>query len=230
MKLFSKFIVAGGALLAVSVAPAQALVIGAPGDANTGNCYPFGCTGWGTEYQQVYASTDFSGPITITDIRFYHLNYSADAGTLNSGTFTFSLSTTSAPVNGLSSTLANNLGLDNTQVFSGTLPGTVAFGSFFDVFVSPFTYDPANGNLLLDILSADANGGQTFLDAHNGTFGDTSSRATNGPQCADDVCASWGLVTGFNENTAVPEPLTLSLFGAGFAGAAALRRRKKIAA
>lgn len=49
----------------------------------------------------------------------------------------------------------------------------------------------------------------------------------------DGSAAQWWLVDNINYNdplSAVPEPITLSLFGAGVAGAVAMRRRKKTAA
>ena len=40
------------------------------------------------------------------------------------------------------------------------------------------------------------------------------------------VNTGFGLVTGFVTGTSVPEPLTLSLFGAGLVGAFTMRRRR----
>jgi len=69
-------------------------------------------------------------------------------------------STTTRSVAGLSATFAENIGADNTLVLSGTLnwatgnvpgPGnTLQFDMVFP-FTTPFLYDPAAGNLLLDI-------------------------------------------------------------------------------
>ena len=74
-------------------------------------------------------------------------------------------STTSRSVAGLSTTFAENLGTNNTLVFDGTLTWTTAnlpgpgntrqFDIVFPL-TTPFLYDPAAGNLLLDIqLSAE---------------------------------------------------------------------------
>jgi hypothetical protein len=45
----------------------------------------------------------------------------------------------------------------------------------------------------------------------------------------DDINSAFGASIGGVSITAVPEPLTLTLFGAGLAGIAGLRRRKKAA-
>ena len=80
-----------------------------------------------------------------------------------SGTYQVSLSTTSKPVNGLSSNLASNIGADNTVIFTGNLGGTGTVSSFTITGTAPFVYDPAAGNLLVDIVVTD----QTLLP--NGT-------------------------------------------------------------
>jgi len=73
-------------------------------------------------------------------------------------------STTTRSVAGLSMTFADNLGADNTLVFNGTLnwatgnlPGPGNTRQFDIVFpcTTPFLYDPAAGNLLLDTQLSD---------------------------------------------------------------------------
>jgi len=214
-----------GLITVLGAHPAAAIIIGGPGDPNSGNSIPFGSTLSGPEYQQVYNSNNFSGPILITDITFYHHNFAG--GSLNGGTYNLSLSTTTAAVNGLSSTFANNLGANNTVVFSGGLPGFAA--GEVDLFLStPFLYDPGQGNLLLDVFGTNVTAGGVFLDARSGTAGTIFSRMV------DDIAtgtSSYGLVTGLN--AAVPAPLAgaglpgLILAGGGLLGW--WRRRKKIA-
>lgn len=238
MNLIARVVVLVGLAFLFGGAPAHALIIGGPGDPGTGNCFPFGCDtpfDWGIEYQQVYAASDFSGPINITSLSFYDHNFdSGGSAALESGTFMISLSVTSKAVNGLDLTagpdpnqpLASNITGTNTLVFSGTLPGSLAFGSQLNfLLTSPFFFDPSQGNLLLDVV-ANPNGqvgGPTFFDAHNfGTFDSLSSRAFISGGGTDPGFEGWGLVTGFNE---VPEPGTLAIFAAAFLGFGLFRRK-----
>lgn len=205
-----------------SVAGASVL-IGTPADF-PGNCAPFGCTlGPSTRYQQVYDSASFSGPINITGITFFH-TVSNDSGILNSGTYTVRLSTTSKAVNALDLvTYDNNLGADNTQVFSGSLPPSVPFGGSLTLSSSGFLYDPSLGNLLMDILISNAQRSTPvmYMDARNGTAGTLFSRATDVATGSD----SFGLVTQFETDTAIPEPSTAGLLLAGLTAVWALRRK-----
>lgn len=203
-------------IMAASSTNATVLIIGAPGDANSGNCYPFGCSG-GSEYQQVYASSNFTGLITINDIEFYMNN--SPGGNLNSGTYTFSLSTTTVAVDNLDTTnFANNVGSDNalfgTYTLGGAAPSLLVFNG------TSFTYNPANGNLLLDIQANITQEGGSFYDARNGDASGLFSRAHD----FGSGFAGYGLVTGFS--TTIPEPTTLALLGLGLAGMTFSKRCK----
>ncbi|HWP54887.1 MAG TPA: hypothetical protein VN476_12195, partial [Pyrinomonadaceae bacterium] len=98
-------------------------------------------------YQQVYAGSSFSGPVTITQIAFA----SSSQLTSGPGTATYniniSLSTTPAAPNGLSTNLVANRGADFAQVFTGIKTATLTASNQFDVVidVAPFTYNPAQG-------------------------------------------------------------------------------------
>src|SRR5207245_1191964 len=95
----------------------------------------------------------------------------------------FNLSTTSRNPDGLSPTYAQNVGADDTVVFNGSLPlssqfSGPAFGpKAFDIVVpltTPFTYSPADGNLLLDIRNF--SGSSVSLLSGSGVSGDAGSR------------------------------------------------------
>ncbi len=172
MKIFTFSILC----LALCAVPALAdVVVGNPPDQGTGNCFPWGCA-YSGEYQQVYNQGQFSGPITITNLEFYNTQVDFGATTTNTGNFAISLSTTAADWNTLSGTFANNIGANNTLVFSGSIFQAWAFGDVLHITLStPFTYNPADGNLLMDVVvtgSGDANG-PIYFDTNgydNGNF------------------------------------------------------------
>ena len=210
--------------------------------ANTNNRFPLFVDG-GVRYQQVYDASEFTtvapGGELISGIRFRQDNTGAAFGPTVIANTTIGLSTTSAGPDGLSSTFANNVGADSQVVRSGSLtvssgfaPGsgnTAAFDVIID-FTNPFLYNPANGNLLLDITNSDPlnNDIGVFLDS---VFegGDSVSRlvSTEGDPTAEfGVPDSDGLVTEFIF-FAVPEPSALTLLTA-MAGGLMTRRRRNL--
>ncbi len=217
------------ALAGLLVVPAMAdtLIIGNPPDPGSGNSFPFG-TAYNAEYQQVYASSAFSGAIQITDLYLYNTQFDSGATSTPSGTYTVSLSTTSAGVGTLDPTFANNIGANNTQVFSGSIQQAWSFGDALDIhFSTAFNYDPNGGNLLVDVtgngISTPAN---IYFDvSSSGPF--QRVYCPSGIQCSTGVADTpgYGLVTGFGYN-AVPEPGTLVMLGTGLIGAFGMIRRR----
>lgn len=210
---------------------ANSIVIGGPPAAAYGNCIPFGCTSYGTStiYQQVYASSNFSGPILIRSLSF--LNTASSGGTIVDSTYSFTLTATPAAVNGLSTNFAANMGSTSQAFWSGNLQGAV--NGSLTIVGTPFEYQPSAGNLLLQITRVPGSGtpssGGAAFNARNGTAGGTFSRMSdyynyNNP----NLNAGYGLVTEFS-NGGVPEPATLLLFPAGLAGIAIYRKKRRTA-
>jgi hypothetical protein len=231
--------------LAVAVPTAYADVIvpnalaGVEGNSN--NSFPFNITPFGLlsqRYQQIYASTEFSGPILISGIAFRPDATFGGAFSSTLPNVQISLSTTSAAVDGLSPTFANNVGGNVSTVFSGALSLSSSFTGppngpkAFDIlitFATPFLYDPALGNLLLDVRNF-SGGTTTSFDAQSSPTPDPISRvfsvSSSGVNDPTGVVNSDGLVTKFVTLTPVPEPSSLLLISVGIATFGFLRRRR----
>jgi hypothetical protein len=165
-------------LLGATAANAQTgdLVIGTTGVA--ANCVPLGCA---VPYrvavwQQVYDASNFSGPASISTVKFYSTaaavfspaQYNAtDAGGL---TYTVSLSTTNRSLAGLATPYTANLGSDNTVIGTRTLSGTVSNPVSFGPGPS-FQYDPSRGNLLVTIQMTGGTAGNNvaYFDSNDDT-------------------------------------------------------------
>jgi PEP-CTERM motif len=199
------------------------------GGTNAVNGFPFGGTTYLGEYQQVYAASAFPGSVMISAVSFQTSPGFANPSTPQSLAFSLGLSTTSAGPNTLSTNYAANKGADFATVFSGTFTYTPLLNNTFDfvVPVTPFTYNPGLGNLLLDFVITTSAVSQVVFFAGNSD--PLTSRAFNlggnGPADAD----SGGLLTSFATGpvgASVPEPSSLILAGMGGLITVACARRR----
>lgn len=240
-------------------ASAELLTVVPPGFENMGGGFQgpaplrFPGTG-GARTQQVYESqlfTDFSGPraITAIDLRtFPGIAPSIFFGnSVNVSNVTIRLSTTQRGDEGntLSAAFADNIGADDTIVYSGALTLTTAANgntpvSPFDytiTFQNPFLYNPDAGNLLLDVNiptnAAVTTAGFGFLtfDTVN-ALNDGIYSIFNGSNgnAASGAAGTSGAILRVHSDaavTAVPEPGTLALFVTGLLAVAATQHKRR---
>jgi hypothetical protein len=200
----------------VVVPGAQAAVEG-----NSDNGYPFNIDSASMRYQQGYAASQFSslaGPSWITQIAF---RPDAPFGAVFATTFPsiqINLSTTTQNPNALSSTFASNVGGNDTVVFglgalslSSGFTGPAGGPKAFDIVITlttPFLYNPADGNLLLDVRNYGGGAYTTQFDASTAsTDGVSRGWYYSDVNAASGTTDTGGLITRFTFEP-VPEPST----------------------
>jgi hypothetical protein len=171
--------------------------------------WPFNCGFFeltSQRYQQVYAGSAVGSGL-ITSLAFRpDADFGGAFGPTTLPDVTVTLSTTAAPVDGLSLTFADNVGADVRTVHHGDLTlSSAATGPGprdFDVVIplpEPFPFDAGAGNLLLDVTVPSCRV-TTQLDAELFTTETSRSYTFFGGSespVAEDAGA-WGLVTRFS--------------------------------
>ena len=204
------------------------------------NKFPWACElANGIRYQQVFAASQFPGPIEIRSLRYRLSEGSNGFGPTRIDNVLITLSTTSATPAAISNVYADNIGPDVTVVYIGPL---TIFGTSCDIgpcmfdtlinLLTPFNYDPSGGSLLLDVtIPTCGNFVNNFFD---GTLDDpTTTRVFNNNFAQPDgiVDTSDPLITLFGPPVVRNIP-TMSQYGLGalvlllgIAGVVAYRRK-----
>lgn len=220
-------------LLASFSAPADAATIVAPNanagtEAGANSTAPFNQA---FRYQQVYLASEFgTGAVSITDLAFRPDVIQTNPFTANLANVVVRLSTTSITPQAFPIAFDDNIGADELEVFSGPLgfssapSGSPAGFDLVIPFAAPFDYDPAAGNLLVEILNTSAWSVSPspeigFLDLYFQAVVDPAARVGRAfafsPTATQAAAAGvGGLVTQFS---VVPEPTTALLLGLGLA-------------
>jgi hypothetical protein len=189
-------------------------------------------------FQQVYNASQFgSTPLEITQIAFRPDSSNLTPFNFTIGDIQFYFATTNGSADNLSSTFADNITANYTEVFDGTwtissqntlLPNsTKAFDIILNL-TTPFIYDPNQGNLLLEYKKYTPETTGFIFDSET-VYGDSISTEiaagdANATVADPNFSSTMGLVTQF-EVTPLPEysvpessPLLSTILFAGILG------------
>lgn len=170
--------------------------------------------------------TGAAGQLIASGGSFDGLTYSFTAGpsgTLQGGIIT----------NQFNSFTGLSLGGDQSvgaQFFFGGDSVTISFAAPVDAVGAFFNVNPNSGNYLVETVNGDASTGSASYDTSTFVFAGLTSTT---PFTSVTLRSDNSELGSFNvpeieyHAADVPEPMTLSLFGAGLAGFAASRRRRK---
>jgi hypothetical protein len=225
------------AFAAVQPALAGTITVGTSTFLGTGgeNGFPFspGAYAAGGEYQEIYSSLAFGGPVSLTSIAFASTLLVPSPAIINYDV-TLGLSNTSASTTAPSTNFATNKGSNFSTVFSGKLVANLQNNKTFDLVfpIAPFFYDPIQGNLLLDIVmnaKTVATLGDALFLINDLTTPPVTARVFQSFGTGPAFTDSLSLFTQFGTaepGPAVPEPSTWLLLGSGLIGLVLWRRRQ----
>ncbi len=178
-------------------------------DSSAGNTFDFFPMDYGpssTRYQQVYNSNQFptfGTGLFISQIGFRFSSSSVGRYNLSLASLQLGLGTTSTAADGLSHTFAANVPAGEQTVFNGawSVSGQVATGAVkpFDVWVilqTPYFYNPAAGNLLLDLRSSGATSSIFSADVQSAVDG-VSRVFSSGVNSTTGLSDTKGAITKF---------------------------------
>jgi len=212
------------------------------------NAIPFGSEGM--RYQQVYDTSIFAGPQFILSVAFSIIDNPNSPFSFDSD-IRLRFGHTDVAVGALSTVLDSNITSPLTTVFDGTLflstppqPGSTgplvggqdSFGVVFQ-FDSPFSYDPTQGNLLMEINILRGSETDSFFAIDPDSIITSRAWQTLGqPGLTDEDPIRTGLYTRFiilgedditvpDPIDPIPEPATLFLLGSGLIAGAAFRKK-----
>jgi hypothetical protein len=246
--------VAIASLVFASPALATTLVVPGPAAGNAQGPAPFNYYGSsGSRVQEIYASSFFAGAELIKGLSFRAYPGAAPSlffgDSVDISDVVIRLSTTAAGANESgslpSATFADNLESDATTVYSGALDLTTAATGTgpqpFDYTVSfsqPFSYNPADGDLLLDVtipsgatVSGAGFGFLTFDTVNTVDDGVYSVVNLSDGGATSGTLSTAGAITEFSvSSAAVPEPSVwlMMVTGFGVLGAAMWKRRSAL--
>lgn len=188
--------------------------------ASFGDCTPR-CT---PTIQFGYGSSTFSGVSDISSVGF-----AFGGGAPQSGTYSFTLSTSRNAASALSTNFADNLGLDAQAFYTGAFSATADTDGFYNVTGPAFRYDPTAGDLLVQVTGGDgafSSGASAYVSGADGgrayqLFGSNVAESGYVPNTKFGVTSVGGVGAG-------PEPGTwaMMIFGFGVVGGV-LRRRQR---
>jgi len=139
-------------------------------EGNSSNNFPFNSTSFTMRYQQIYESTQFSECGNIVQVNF-RFTEGVLGDSITYPDILIQLSTTNVTPATLSTTFADNIGLNVITVYEGELSfaaqtcdsGPCPFENTITL-QTPFNYNPSDGNLLLDISVPQTSGGYQSFD------------------------------------------------------------------